>query len=85
MKRSTRVRIPKRLHPSSPLHLSLVRRALSDPDVQFVRRGVDARWYYQEHVSMAQTGFQPALGRIFSFSRRFYQSCQGWLAYAIAQ
>ncbi|MFT7621750.1 MAG: hypothetical protein ACI9WU_000915 [Myxococcota bacterium] len=77
MKRRDRPILPADPHPSSLLRLPLLKRALSDPTIRYVRRGVDARWNYQEQVSVSLAGFNPGSGCVFY---RAHSYVDHWLA-----
>ena len=63
--------LPADPHASSLLRLPLLRRALADPSIRYVRRGVDARWNYQNHVRVSLAGFNPASGCVFYRANSF--------------
>jgi len=65
-------------HPSSLLNLSLVEHLFADHTVRLARRGVDARWTYNEEVQTNQSGFDPTSGVIFY---RAHSHVDKWLAH----
>lgn len=68
--------LPAETHPSSLLRLPLVRRALSDPKIRYVRRSSDARWCYEGQIAASLSGFNPTSGCVFY---RAHSVVEGWL------
>lgn len=69
--------LPVETHPSALLRLPLVRTALGDPTVRYVRRAIDARWNYNEEIAPTLTGFNPTTGCVFY---RAHSHVDRWLA-----
>lgn len=55
-----------RTHAESLLRIPIVSQMERDPGVAHATRAVDNSWYYDGHIQIPVTGFNPALGKIYS-------------------
>src|SRR5918996_5055573 len=53
------------LHPESLLRIPLLAQVFDDPAIAIVRRGIDARWKYEETVETRVDGFNPLRSAVF--------------------
>ena len=53
------------LHPESLLRIPLLAQAFDDPAFAIVRRGIDARWKYEEMIETRVDGFNPLRSAVF--------------------
>lgn len=61
----SRVAASPRVHRESLLRIPLLAQALGDRNFRIVRRGVDARWKYDEAIGARVDGFNPLYGAAF--------------------
>jgi hypothetical protein len=54
-----------RLHRESLLHIPLLAQVFDDPGFRIVRRGIDARWTYNDLIAARVDGFNPLTGCAF--------------------
>jgi hypothetical protein len=53
------------LHPESLLRIPLLSQVFDDPAITIVRRGIDARWKYEEAIETRVDGFNPLRSAVF--------------------
>jgi hypothetical protein len=56
-------------HPSSLMNVPLVERAFTDARFRHVTRGIDNRWLYDRHITLAPSGFRPFAGCVYHGAR----------------
>jgi hypothetical protein len=52
-------------HPESLLRLTLVRQLFEDEVVRLCPRRVDRRWFYEKHIPVSLSGFNPSSARVY--------------------
>ena len=61
----------EKISKGSLLQIPLLRHILNDPDFKIVKRGIDNSWFYNSHIPISVTGFNPLLQSSFIAQRSY--------------